>query len=55
MLVRKANTEDPDQTASSDAVRSGSALFVDAFFADNYIVLEILKHLLYSSRTVVCY
>ena len=28
MLVRIANKEVPDQTASSEAVRSGSALFV---------------------------
>ena len=28
MLVRIVNREDPDQTASSEAVRSGSALFV---------------------------
>ena len=28
MLVRIANREDPDQTASSEAVWSGSALFV---------------------------
>ena len=28
MLIRKANREDPDQTASSEAVWSGSALFV---------------------------
>ena len=28
MLVRIANREDPDQTASSEAVLSGSALFV---------------------------
>ena len=28
MDVRIANSEDPDQTASSEAVRSGSALFV---------------------------
>ena len=27
MLVRIANSEDPDQTASSEAVWSGSALF----------------------------
>ena len=27
-LVRVANRKDPDQTASSEAVRSGSALFV---------------------------
>ena len=31
MFVRKANREDPDQTASSEAVWSGSALFVWAF------------------------
>ena len=49
MLVRKANLEDPDQTASSEAVsseavssgstlfvRSGSPLFVLAFVAGNY-------------------
>ena len=35
MIVRIANSEDPDQTASSEAVRSGSALFVWAFLADN--------------------
>ena len=35
MLVRIANREDPDQTASSEAVRSGSALFVKAFFVGN--------------------
>ena len=29
--VRIANREDPDQTASSEAVRSGSALFVYTF------------------------
>ena len=28
MLIRIANMEDPDQTASSEAVWSGSALFV---------------------------
>ena len=28
MLVRIANREDPDQTASLEAVRSGSALFI---------------------------
>ena len=28
MLVRIANSEDPDQTASEEAVWSGSALFV---------------------------
>ena len=33
MLVRIANREDPDQTASSETVWSGSALFVYAFLA----------------------
>ena len=33
MLVKIANREDPDQTASSEAVWSGSALFVEAFLA----------------------
>ena len=36
VLVRKANREDPDHTAYSEAVRSGSALFVLAFTASNY-------------------
>ena len=35
MLARIANREDPDQTASSEAVRSGSSLFVKAFLAGN--------------------
>ena len=35
MLVRIANREDPDQTASSEAVCSGSALFVLAFLPGN--------------------
>ena len=35
MLVRIENGEDPDQTASLEAVWSGSALFVKAFIADN--------------------
>ena len=35
MLVRIANREDPDQTASSEAVWSGSALFVYTFCAGN--------------------
>ena len=30
--IRNLNIEDPDQTASSEAVRSGSALFVKAFW-----------------------
>ena len=36
MLVRIANREDSDQTASSEAVWSGSALLVLTFFAGNY-------------------
>ena len=32
ILVRIANREDPDQTASSEAVLSGSALFVSRHF-----------------------
>ena len=35
MLIRIANWEDPDQTASEEAVRSGSALFVYAILAGN--------------------
>ena len=35
MLVRIANSEDPDQTASSGAVWSRSALFALAFLAGN--------------------
>ena len=33
MLVSIANREDPDQTASSEVVRFGSALFVKDFLA----------------------
>ena len=33
MLVRVTNREDPDHTASSEAVWSGSALFVKAVLA----------------------
>ena len=36
MNVGIANREDPDQTASSEAVLSGSAQFVSAFVAGNY-------------------
>ena len=35
MLVKIANREDPDQTASEEAVCSGSALLVEAFLAGN--------------------
>ena len=34
MCIKIANREDLDQTASSEAVRSGSALFIWAFLAD---------------------
>ena len=33
MLVRIANREDPNQTASSESVCPGSVLFVEAFLA----------------------
>ena len=39
MVVTIANREDPDQTASEEAVWSGSALFVKAF--DRQLVCEI--------------
>ena len=35
VLVRIAIREDPDQAASSEAVWSGSALFVQAFLSGN--------------------
>ena len=35
MLVRIANSEDTDQTASSETVLSGSVLFVQAILAAN--------------------
>ena len=35
MLIWIANKEDPDQTASSEAVWSGSALFAFTFLAVN--------------------
>ena len=41
MLVRIENREDPDQTASSEAVWSGSALFVKAFLAGT--IAEIMN------------
>ena len=46
ILVRITNREDPDQTVSSEAVWSESALFVQAFL-DSNPVFEILEHLLY--------
>ena len=36
ILVRIANKEDPDQTASSEAVWFWSTLFVYAFLAGNF-------------------
>ena len=35
LIVRIANKEDPDQTASSETVWPGSALFAQAFLAGN--------------------
>ena len=45
MLVRVENREDPDQTASEEAVWSGSALFVLAFLG-RQLVCKILEKLL---------
>ena len=42
MLVRIANWEDPDQTASAEAVWSRSALFVSAFLAGKLFVLFLV-------------
>ena len=42
MLVKIANREGPDQTASSEAVLSGSELFVKAFLAENFMTHTIL-------------
>ena len=42
MIVRIANREDPDQIPSSEAVWSGSALFVKVFFG-RQLVFEILE------------
>ena len=47
MLVRTANREDPDQTASEEAVWSGSTLFVHAFFG-RQLVFKILEQLPYN-------
>ena len=44
MLVRIANGKDPDQTASSKAVISGSALFAWDYFGRE-LVFKILEHL----------
>ena len=37
MFMRLANREDPDQIASSEAILSGSALFVKAFLVGNLV------------------
>ena len=42
IVIRIANREDQDQTASSDAVRSGSALFV------NFVSLDLCRALVKS-------
>ena len=47
MLVRIANREGPDQTASLEAVRSVPALFVPAFFG-RQLMFETLEHFLYT-------
>ena len=46
LCVRIANREDPDQTANLEAVWSGSAVFVYAFFG-RQLVFEVFEHLLY--------
>ena len=43
--------EDPDQTASSEAVWSGSAMFILGLFC-RQLVFEILEHLLNTYKTV---
>ena len=42
MRLRIANREEPDQTDSSEEVRSKSELFVYAFLAGNYSVRKFL-------------
>ena len=53
MLARIANSEDLDQTASSEAVCSGSALFVKDFFARS-LVYKILEHPLLMLLPISC-
>ena len=38
MVARTANSADPEKTASSEAVFSGSALFVQSFFGRKFSV-----------------
>ena len=52
MLVRIANREDPDQTASSEAVRSGSVLFVLTIFVGPHCLFEILEHILWIMKKI---
>ena len=47
MLSGITNSEDPDQTAPSGAVWSGSALFAYGILSET-LVFEILGHLLYT-------
>ena len=44
ILSGMANSEDPDQTAPSGAVLSGSALFAYGILSET-LVFEILEHL----------
>ena len=48
MLVWIANREDPDQTASLEAVWSETAQFVSAFLAGIYHIVRNFKHSLYA-------
>ena len=53
MLARKANREDPDQTASLEAVWSGSALFV--YFWSRQLLFEILEQLNQDQLASTCF
>ena len=48
-----ANSVDPDQTAPSGAVWSGSALFAFAILSDT-LVYKIFGHLLYKLIRLIC-
>ena len=48
------NSVEPDQTAPSGAVRSGSALFAYVILSVS-LVFEILGHLLYQLIVFPCY
>ena len=50
ILVRIANTKDPDQTASSEAVLSGSALFDTAFLPGKLCLKFRTFTILYENR-----